>query len=103
MYDYQTYDFSELPGTAERIAAFLDERGIKGERMNPEGCPISRYLTANVARPSEDWTGWLVCGSLAAYSLTEDGKVELPMHPQAVRDFIGDFDNYKYPNLIEVS
>lgn len=99
MFDYQTYDFSEFPDTADGIADFLATQGIKGERMNPEGCPISKYLTANVSRPGEDWTGWLVCGSLAAYSLKEDGKVELPMHPRAVAEFIGRFDDRRYPHL----
>jgi len=36
---------AELPGTAEGIATFLRERGIRGVPENPDCCPIANYLT----------------------------------------------------------
>lgn len=103
MYDWQTYDFSEFPGTADEIAVFLAEKGFKGEPAHAFKCPISRYLTANVALPENTARpGWAVCASLKAEVRLEDGTpARLAMHPQAVAEFIHNFDTYQYPNLVE--
>lgn len=99
MYDYETYDFSEFPETADEIAVFLTDLGYAGQRVNAEACPIANYLNANVARPGEDYTGWLVCMSAPAQSVSTDATVHLAMHPDAVAQFISWFDDRCYPAL----
>lgn len=99
MFDYHTYDFSEFPETADDIAAFLAEGGYTGQRVNAEACPIANYLNANVMLPGEDYTGWLVCASVPAQSVSTDATMHLAMHPRAIGDFIGRFDDKYYPHL----
>lgn len=102
MFDYETYDFSELPGTADGIAAFLQSNGYKGKRVNPFACPMSRYLTANVSRPSEEYCEWTITAWLAAESWAPgEDDIALPLHPEAVSDFISRFDGGAYPGLVE--
>jgi hypothetical protein len=83
-------DLAALGETPEQVADFLKSRGVKGSTYNVYSCPIANYLNSlnhKVAGVS--------CGSIRF----EYGR-EIDT-PPVVGQFIVDFDQSKYPELIK--
>lgn len=82
----------ELPDTADNLAAWLAEQGIRGVRENQDCCPIANYLTGlgfnhvtvddSYVQAYSDVTGW-------------DGE-----EPESsVTEFVTRFDKGEWPEL----
>lgn len=76
---------AELPDTADGIAAFLAERGVKGYRHSHRSCPIANYLDAV---------------SVSAFGLTWKEPALTVDIPRPALLFVRHFDNGEYPELI---
>ena len=86
----QVRDFLRRLGkTPEEVAKKLAKRGIKGRRRSHCSCPIANALTARFSRQC---TMSRIAAGVPGVCLTDA--------PQAVRDFVGDFDKGKFPELI---
>lgn len=86
-----------LPNSADRIAAYLAERGHKGRPQAPGACPIAAYLIAHgLTEPIVSWTGI----SAVVPGLRPKRRRVEPV--RAVAEFIEWFDAVGYPHLVEV-
>jgi hypothetical protein len=79
-----------LPTEPDEIARVFAELGIKGEREEPDTCPVARYLAAEL--DSID-----ISVGLADVSAEECTGADLPEH---VQRFIYAFDHGDYPQLL---
>lgn len=86
-----TEAISNIPtGSPEDVAAFLQERGVRGVPTDAESCPIASYLLAETGR---------LC-KVAYYSAHPLHKAnERYLLPSAVGLFISEFDHGVYPEL----
>lgn len=84
-----------LGNDPETIAAALLAAGVTGRRGSSTGCPVARYLTAEVR------LGCVVVGKGYTFlSLTGvDEQTHIPT-PPAVHAFLVAFDDGAYPHLI---
>lgn len=110
-------EFLESLGeTSEEVANSLEQMGIKGECYNGEYCPVTKAIYQKFPNMSR--------GLRTLYEITTPGFVNTiygeiyqkrsstvvvtwddcqtldPDCPKAIADFVKDFDNIKYPNLI---
>lgn len=79
------------------IPEFFAARGIKGRRRVAKDCPIARYIKQE-------------CGDDPAHGLytveietSDDGRVIITHGQQALADFVSNFDQGKYPDLVDHS
>lgn len=84
-----------LPKTADGIATFLAERGIKGVRKDDCICPIAQYLTGF---GSWEWSPEVGCNYIAAED--DDGEGFRESTPEHVTEFIVRFDGGAWPDLV---
>ena len=92
-----------LPDDPDKIAILFRTIGIKGVMCKPGGCPIAKYIKGIVP-------GFLSVGPGDA-SFYPDGGNGLNyageralLHvttPESIREFIANFDQEKYPDLLE--
>jgi hypothetical protein len=83
-------DLDALGKTSEQVADFLKARGVKGTIGNVYSCPIANYL--NSLNHKVAGVSW---GSIR---FQYGGCIDTP---PAVCQFIVDFDQGKYPELIK--
>lgn len=82
---------AQLPDTADGIAAYLIERGLRGERDDGCKCPVANYLrAAGLPDPLVDPDDAYISG------VDEAERVKLPVH---VREFVNRFDDGAWPEL----
>lgn len=87
-------------GTPAEIASVLHSQGITGKRRDGETCPVARYI-----QHGED--GAIIHVGpyrVSVYDRKVPGWVDLAgqfMLPVPVTNFISDFDDGRFPNLIE--
>lgn len=87
-----------LGETSEAVAQSLMAHGIKGIVRSPCACPIINGIYKSCP---DYWPGLMIMGDNKYYSATlNDLQIMDPKLPQPVVDFMKDFDNGKYPELI---
>lgn len=106
--EWLTRTLTDLGDTADDVAATLRDAAIKGRRSNAVQCPVARYLARRVAEHAsstqarvnvhDDAT--VLVATSSAHS--EDLIVSVAL-PDPVLDFIRDFDEGAYPDLIDDS
>lgn len=79
--------------TAEQIRDFLVVEGIKATRGNPYSCAIAEYVYRGSEVPVR------VSGVFTS-STSVLGFVTLGTHTDAMCEFIGNFDQNYYPELV---
>lgn len=85
-----------LGGTCDEVADTLGAQGIRGDRGNPECCPVARYLTANLP---DDPMVYVHVGSADVTLAAPDENVWL-MLPSPVQSFTYYFDvERRWPEL----
>lgn len=97
-----------LGNTSDEVAMSLRAQGIKGKRTSKCHCPVLN----GIYRACPDyWSGLEIFGGAPDskigskhhyYATLQDSQIMDPQLPQAVQNFIGDFDLGKYPDM-EVS
>lgn len=93
-------------GSADHIALFLEEQGIRGHLTNSESCPITNYIERETTADASTGRYSVVVGLQRGLGCTEridftdDDTYYLPQY-EAISHFVAAFDNEKYPNLIE--
>lgn len=86
---------TESMGGADLIAAYLEREGITGLQYRPAYCPVAQYVKRE--------TGLNVTTDFSASEAWDDHysqSLAIVLHPQAVSDFVLNFDTMKYPNLL---
>jgi len=91
-----------LGDTPQAVAASLRAQRVKGKRKDPKFCPVVNGIYQAIP---DYWPGLEVVGGVkggvARYSAClHDIQIFDPVLPQAVQDFIGDFDLGEYPDLV---
>lgn len=94
---------TSLGASADEVAESLRQQGVKGRRCSKCSCPILNGIYK--ACPNY-WTGLRITGSgkkkdgsCSYYASLNDCQIMDPTLPQAVMDFIGNFDEGKYSDL----
>lgn len=80
---------NSMGNTADEVAAFLKEKGIKGNRAAAGSCPVAVYMRSQG-------------GDATAAVFGRYGNQEYSVHvPDPVYAFIVAFDSGVYPELVE--
>jgi hypothetical protein len=82
--------------TPEEVADFLHKRGIKGNRVEANSCPVAQYITSS--NFGFEWAS--VFDTVGAGKHLDDVGVSITT-PTAVRTFVSEFDLGKYPHLVQ--
>ena len=93
--------------TSEEVAAFLEENNITGERHNKRFCPIVKAIYQKIP----DLPKGLIVNSVLYIDCDfdmeryvritwNDPQTLDPNCPDAVQEFVIDFDKGKYPHLV---
>lgn len=89
---------AELGDTADKVADALRAKGIKGRKAKAASCPIANYVNA-----SSDYEHATASDILVTADDPDDEYHSLRVTtPQPVRQFIGNFDDGVYLDLVEV-
>jgi hypothetical protein len=95
---------ASLGASADEVAESLRKQGVKGKRRSACKCPILNGIYKAIPNY---WSGLEIYGS-ATFSLARtphyhatlrDSQIIDPTLPQAVMDFIANFDSGQYPEL----
>lgn len=93
-----------LTGLGQFPALVMLERGIKGD-MSACACPVQKYLTAEVPlRTDFKWVVTRYAAVAINYEALPGSEGRTAVHvelPEPVRLFIGEFDGFAYPELVE--
>lgn len=81
-------DLLVLGSTADDVANSLRKLDIRGDIGEPGSCPIAVHLK------SKGYDSPEVMGTEVAC----DGNASVPA-PDPIREFVGNFDNWEYPDL----
>lgn len=108
-----------LGNTSQEVADNLELQGIKGEIRNAQFCPVIKaiykqfpnlckglqILTQTSGGYYMNWYGskFYIKRSQSIVVTWRDSQTLDPSCPQAIKDFVKDFDNGKYPELIGLS
>jgi hypothetical protein len=86
------------PAVAKLLRGEMDRNGVnlKGERMNPCGCPIAKYLTYR----NEGTTVNVITSAAYFTPPTSSEHATYVKLPTPVSDFIRSFDKGRYPDLV---
>lgn len=94
---------ASLGASADEVAESLRKQGITGKRGSKVSCPI---LNGIYKACPKYWTGLNIYGrgkksdgSYDYYATLSDSQIMDPTLPPAVINFIGNFDEGKYPDL----
>ena len=82
-----------LGETADRVADSLRRKGIKGRKTKPTACPIANYLIKELELD-------LVIVSPQRVEFV-DRSFQIINFPDPIVDFIYNFDNNKYPFIMD--
>lgn len=91
-----------LGNTAEDVAMSLRAQGIKGKKLSRNHCPI---LNGIYKACPDYWTGLRIVngrkidGKWYYHATLDDAQIMDPTLPEPVMQFIGEFDEGKYPDL----
>lgn len=92
-----------LGKTPDEVAMSLRAQGVKGEKLSTKMCPVVNGIYK--ACP-DYWSGLRIVngkkgddGHWYYAARLHDAQIIDPTLPQAVMDFIGEFDCGKYPDL----
>jgi hypothetical protein len=91
-----------LGNSEAEVAESLRQQGVKGLRKNTCNCPV---LNGIYKACPDYWPGLRIFGGKKYgdhwiyQALLGDAQILDPTLPQAVMDFIGEFDEGKYPDL----
>lgn len=91
-----------LGHTSEEVANSLRAQGIKGVKESHGHCPI---LNGIYKACPDYWSGLRIVNGVklgaewSYYATLSDSQIMDPALPQAVMNFIGEFDEGKYPDL----
>ncbi len=90
---------SDLGGTPDEVARYLESLGVRGVRNNSECCAVAEFLAAIVAshpevRSVRVFRRFVILSRNGPFWLT---AVRLP---RPVRSFVLAFDAGEYPNLL---
>ena len=83
----------DLGNTPDEIAEKLQKLGIKGDRWSMYHCPIVNFYNK--------FCGGLVFAPYVGHLRSKDEQCLDPVVPGPVRDFMREFDNGKYTELME--
>lgn len=89
--------------TAEQIRDFLVVEGIKATRGNPYSCAIAEYVYRGSEVPvrvSGACTSSASVLSSAPLSFAPPSSATLGTHTDAMCEFVGNFDQNYYPELV---
>lgn len=105
-----------LGNTSEEVANSLEQMGIKGECYNGEYCPVTKAIYQKFPKMSRGlktvysitypryidsiYGKLYIEGSNSVIITWDDIQTLDPDCPKAIADFVRNFDNRKYPNLI---
>lgn len=95
--------FKSLGHTPDEVANSLRAQGIKGKIQSPCFCPILNGLYKSCPNY---WSGLKIYGSSTVkgkhtYKATlDDCQITDPILPDPVIQFLGEFDQGKYPDLV---
>ena len=84
-------------GDPDRIAWYLIDEGIQGTPCNAGSCAIARYLQRETAL----WGISVGDVSAVIWHSAEESPDEYFELPMVVRDFINNFDQEEYPELLD--
>lgn len=92
----------KLPNTAAGIAQFFRDNSIKGQKGSLCFCPIANYINKSCVTDGSLY----LCQVLGSYAIGRGpglaGKLRwINFNNEAVRAFVNEFDDGKYPELIE--
>lgn len=94
---------TSLGSSADEVAESLRQQGVKGRRGSSRRCPI---LNGIYKACPDYWSGLIIVngrkkddGNWSYYAALRDSQIMDPTLPQAVMNFIGNFDEGKYPDL----
>lgn len=90
-------------GSADHIALFLEEEGIKGHLTNSESCPITNYIEreTDAVVTTGRYSMSIEFGCESVDFVEKGGDFGLLPQYEAVSYFVRNFDEEEYPNLIE--
>ena len=92
----------DLGESVDAVAATLTTQGFKGEVDDCQRCPVAVYLLAVVEELADVQVGDDFC-ALTGYRLIDGHPQAMELRamvPDAVYDFIHDFDGHAYPELV---
>lgn len=105
-----------LGSTSQEVADSLRKMGVEGEKYNEQFCPVIKAIYQNFPNFSSGLKaragsvpgyrcdtiyGWLHVKTTFRYEVTwDDCQTIDPICPEPVGQFITDFDNGKYPDLV---
>jgi hypothetical protein len=84
---------AELPDTADGIADFFRERGIRGVPADSYCCVVANYLI------SRGFTAAAV-GDIRIEACDDDCGSDEAVTPKPVSDFLKRFDSHAWPELV---
>jgi hypothetical protein len=94
---------ASLGASADEVAESLRKQGVNGRRCSKASCPILNGIYK--ACPNY-WTGLRITGGRKRedgnwnyHASLDDSQIMDPTLPQAVMNFIGNFDCGEYPDL----
>lgn len=111
MGDRLSYEFTDtglrqaldaLGTTARAVAGNLEALGFSGRVNEPDCCPVANYLRTSLRGATAACVG--KDEDLRLYAQVEDGRrarVDAPVVPTAVAEFVRQFDSKLWPDLIE--
>jgi hypothetical protein len=99
-----TQYLTSLGSTSQEVAQSLRQQGIKGLKRSPCHCPI---LNAIYGALPHYWAGLHIVGGgqldgqkVPYRASLNDAQIMDPQLTAAVQDFLYDFDNGLYPDLV---
>jgi hypothetical protein len=97
-----TAALDNLGGTPDQVADRLRALGIKGDRIDPDSCPVAVYLTGlGLARDGEQ-----ICVTSTQVAVRKRNRVSVSCSvstPEPVREFIRAFDRGVHLDLEAVA
>jgi hypothetical protein len=85
--------------TADEVADFLHKRGIKGNRVEANSCPVAQYITSS--NFGFEWASVFDTIS-AGRNVDDNNSADITIAtPKTVLKFIKEFDLGKYPQLVQ--
>lgn len=85
----------KLGDTKGKIAETMRRQGIKGRMFSLCACPVAKYFRKNLS-----CRAYVDHEMITIRMINEDNKLDFGV-PPVVKEFINDFDNNLFPDLVE--
>lgn len=96
----EVVDFVAAIGSPDKIAEYMREQGIKGRKMRSDSCIMARYLDKVYDHDLQ-----FICAfPTSGFSILRNGSdvmEETWGNPHNLADFMLEFDDGRYPELVE--